>query len=102
MRYAFDWDPAKAASNLAKHGVTFDAAMGVFRDPLHLSRLDEDHGAAEERWVTLGATGEGKLAVVVHTYAEDADGGATIRIISARPATRREIRDYEQGTHDEG
>ncbi len=49
MRYAFDWDPVKAASNLAKHGVTFDDAMGVFRDPLQLSRLDEGHGPPEER-----------------------------------------------------
>lgn len=98
MRYAFDWDPVKAASNLAKHGVTFDEAMGVFRDPLHLSRLDEDHEATEERWATLGANGEGKRLVVVHTYAEAADEGAQIRIISARPPTRREIRNYEQGT----
>jgi uncharacterized DUF497 family protein len=54
MRFEFDWDPAKAESNLAKHGVSFEEAMAVFHDPLALSRPDEDHGANKERWVTLG------------------------------------------------
>lgn len=102
MRYVFDWDPVKAATNLSKHGVSFDEAIGVFLDPLQLSRLDEDHGAPEERWVTLGAIGSGKRLVVVHTYIDSVDDKVVIRIISARPATRREIRDYEQGARDEG
>ncbi len=45
MRFEFDWDPAKAASNFAEHGVSFEEAMAVFHDPLALSRPDEDHGA---------------------------------------------------------
>jgi uncharacterized DUF497 family protein len=49
-----DWDPAKAETNRAKHRVSFEQAMAVFRDPLGLSRLDEGHGANEERWVRLG------------------------------------------------
>ncbi len=77
MRFEFDWDPAKAESNLAKHGVSFEEAMAVFHDPLALSRPDEDHGANEERWVTLGQGRKGRLVLVVHTYAEideDRDG----------------------------
>ncbi len=54
MRFEFDWDPAKAANNLAKHRVSFEEAMAVFHDPWPLSRPDEDQGANEERWVTLG------------------------------------------------
>ena len=96
MRAVFDWDPAKAASNLVKHKVSFDEAMAVFRDPLALSRLDEGHGPNEERWVTLGQGENGRLIVVVHTYAETDGEGATIRIISARRPTRREARQYEE------
>jgi uncharacterized DUF497 family protein len=61
MRIEFDWDPVKARSNETKHGVTFDQAMGVFTDPLALSRLDDDHPAGEERWITLGMVGVGRL-----------------------------------------
>jgi len=54
MRFEFDWDPEKARTNLAKHEVSFDEAMTVFSDSMSLSRLDDAHGAREERWVTLG------------------------------------------------
>jgi uncharacterized protein len=53
-RFEFDRDPARAASNLSKHGISFQDAMGVFLDPLALSRLDDAHSAAEERCVTIG------------------------------------------------
>ena len=53
MPIEFDWDPAKAASNAAKHGVTFGEAMAVFRDPLADTILDPDRGPGEERWVTI-------------------------------------------------
>jgi uncharacterized DUF497 family protein len=95
-RFEFDWDSAKATSNLAKHGVAFDEAMTVFLDPLALSRLDDAHGAAEERWVTIGLSRDTKLMVVAHTHVEiDADR-VYIRIISARKPTNREKRQYEQ------
>lgn len=68
MRIDFDWDPAKAATNAAKHGVTFEAAMTVFRDPLALTLFDPDHSVGEERWVTLGETASGNLLVVVDTW----------------------------------
>jgi uncharacterized protein len=54
MRIDFDWDPAKAASNAAKHAVTFEEAMTVFGDQLARSILDSGHGSDEERWVTIG------------------------------------------------
>jgi len=95
MRFEFDWDPAKARSNRTKHGVTFDAAMTVFADPLTLSRLDE--GVQEERWVTIGRAIEGALLLVIHTHVELSHDRVRIRIISARPATRREARQYEEG-----
>lgn len=67
MRLDFDWDPAKAASNAIKHGVTFEEAMTMFRDPLALSQLDHD-SREEERWITLGEAATGNLLIVVHTW----------------------------------
>lgn len=97
IRFEFDWDPAKAESNRRKHGVAFEDAMGVFGDPLALSRLDEESGQGEERWVTIGRNPATNLLLVVHTYVELAAERAAIRIISARRPTRREARQYENG-----
>jgi uncharacterized DUF497 family protein len=102
MRFEFDWDSAKAESNRAKHWVSFEEAMPVFRDPLGLSRPDDGHGANEERWVTLGQGAEGHLVLVVHTYVEIDVDRVTIRIISARRPTRRETRQYQEGAPHEG
>lgn len=96
MRLDFDWDFAKATSNAAKHGVTFDEAMLVFHDPLALTILDQDHGHAEERWVTLGQTPAGNLLVVVHTWIDANPERVLVRIISARPPTRAEARQYRE------
>lgn len=97
MRFEFDWDPAKAQSNRTKHGVTFDQAMEVFADPLALSRLDDEYSSGEERWITLGRARAARLLPVVHTHIELSHDRMAIRIISARPATRREARQYEEG-----
>jgi uncharacterized DUF497 family protein len=97
-RYQFDWDPAKAAVNLAKHGIVFDAAMTVFLDPLARSRFDEDNSDEENRFVTLGEANNGQLLVVIHTYVESAPQRVHIRIISARRPTGREARQYREGT----
>ena len=97
MRFEFDWDPAKAESNRRKHGVSFEDAMGVFADPLALSRLEEDSSQGEERWVTIGRIPASNLLLVVHTYIELSEEWAAIRIISARRPTRRETRQYEEG-----
>ena len=95
--YAFEWDPEKARTNIADHGVGFELAATVFRDPLQLSVYDEDHSESEERWVTLGQAENGKLLVVVHTFEETDATSAKVRIISARDATKRERQDYEDG-----
>jgi uncharacterized protein len=97
MRFEFDWDPAKAESNRRKHGVTFEAAMGVFSDPLALSLLDNESGQGEERWVTIGRNPASNLLLVVHTFVELSAERAAIRIISARRPTRREARQYQEG-----
>ena len=96
MRIDFDWDPEKAAGNAGKHGVAFEEAMAVFRDPLARSIFDPDHPPGEERWVTIGEAATGNLIVVVHTWADiDAERSA-VRIISARRPTRNEARQYRE------
>ena len=93
----FEWDPAKAASNLRKHKVSLKLAATVFMDRLAKSLLDEDQGAFEERWITMGVSQDGRLLVVSHTFAEDDDGETLVRIISARRAAPNERRQYESG-----
>jgi len=99
MKRRFEWDDKKAASNLGKHGVSFEEATLAFGDPLALSRLERiEHG--EERWQTIGFGHHFLLLLVVHTlHMEDADGQYTeiIRIISARRANKREKTLYEHG-----
>ncbi len=86
------WDPRKAATNVAKHSVTFELAAYVFADPLHVSEPDPHPDG--NRWRTIGYAGRACL-YVVHTLIEpDFESG---RIISARPATNHERRRYEQG-----
>jgi uncharacterized protein len=87
----FEWDLSKAATNLADHEVSFDEAVTAFEDPLSLTIEDPDHSEHEERLILLGRSRNNRLLVVVHTERE-----GRIRLISARPATRRERRDYEQ------
>lgn len=86
----FAWDAAKAAANLRKHGVSFDEARAVFADPLALTIPDPDHGADDEwREVTIGMSGRLRLVTVSHTAPD-----GSIRIISARRASRAEGRQY--------
>jgi uncharacterized DUF497 family protein len=87
----------KHAGTRTKHDVTFELAATVFRDPLHVAVYDADHSESEERWVTLGRAGNGKVLVVIHTFEETDGTSAKVRIISAREATRRERQDYEDG-----
>ena len=91
----FEWDPAKAARNVRSHGVRFEDAQTVFRDPFRRTMADEDHSQFEQRWITMGRTPDGKLLVVCHTHRETDDGEDSVRLISARPATPRERRHYE-------
>ena len=92
MPLEFEWDPKKAAANVAKHGVTFEEAATVFADPLGRIVPDPRHSTEEERYVLLGLSHQRHLLVVMYV-----DRGGRIRIISARRATRRERRNYEEG-----
>ena len=89
----FEWDAEKAASNLKKHGVSFQEAATAFGDPLSATVEDPDHSEDEDRYVLLGQTYQGRLIVVVHTDREE-----TVRIISARLASARERKSYERET----
>ena len=85
------WDPQKAPTNLAKHGVRFSDAELVLYDPLAVTVEDED-AEDEQRLVTIGVDAVGRILVVVYTLRGD-----DLRLISARQATRRERRAYEEG-----
>ena len=87
----FEWDAQKAEGNQAKHGVDFDEATTVFGDPLALTFDDLDHSDEENRFLTFGISSRNRPLVVAHTFRGD-----TIRIISARRMTPRELKDYEQ------
>ena len=87
----FEWDPNKAARNLAKHQVSFHEAASVFGDPLSMTYPDPDRSLSEPRHLSIGLSTAGKVLVVVHT-----DRDERIRLISAREATRRERRYYEE------
>lgn len=88
----FEWDTEKAASNLRKHGVSFDEAGSVFLDQLALSGPDPDHSVDELRYITIGMSRLGHLLAVSHTHRP-----GTIRIIGARRVTRVERKIYEEG-----
>ena len=87
----FAWDSEKAAANLRKHGVDFREAATVFDDSLSTTYPDIDHSRAERRFVVLGMSARRRVVVVAYT-----EHGDTVRIISARLATRRERRFYEE------
>lgn len=93
----FEWDPVKAKSNLRKHRIDFDLAATAFGDPLSTSIRDEDRCGFEERWMTLGQARDGQLLVVVHADRRTHGDEISVRIISARRATRNERRQYEPG-----
>ena len=97
MRYDFDWDRRKAKVNTRKHGVTFEQAVTIFRDPNLLSIPDDEHSGDEERWITMGLDESGRLLVISHKFELVREISARVRIISARKATTREKRRYEKG-----
>lgn len=88
----FEWDNFKAWKNLKKHGVSFEEASTVFGDPLSLTVADPLHSFSEERFITIGSSARGKTIVVIHVQKGD-----NIRVVSARRATKRERKVYEQG-----
>ncbi len=91
----FEWDETKNAANLRKHKVSFELACEVFDDPLQRSVADRTEDG-EQRWNTTGMVGGVVLLIVAHLWRDD-HAGDVIRIISARKATRKERRHYENG-----
>lgn len=88
----FRWDPKKAKTNLDKHGVSFDEASSVFYDPFAKLGHDPDHSDKEDRYILIGHSQKNNLLFVVHVSKENE---STIRIISARKATKKEKKDFE-------
>ena len=93
MGLIFEWDKDKAKKNVGKHEITFEEASTIFGDPLSITIEDPLHSLpGEDRLITIGLSHRGKILVVVHL-----DDGDIIRIISARQATKRERKNYEEG-----
>lgn len=86
----FEWDSQKAGINNKKHGVSFDEASTVFGDYLSLTYPDSEHSIQEERYIIIGLSSNNRILVISHTQR-----GESIRIISARQATKRERDFYE-------
>jgi uncharacterized DUF497 family protein len=86
-----EWDPRKAKLNLKKHGVAFEEAATALSDPIAVTGADPDHSGYEERYVTFGVSARNRLVVVSHT-----EEGETIRLISARKASKGERKLYEE------
>ncbi len=93
MALEFEWDPKKAATNSLKHQVSFEEAATVFGDPFGRIVEDPRHSSEEERLVLLGYSERRRLVAVMYVERDN-----RIRIISARRATRRELRNYEEST----
>lgn len=89
----YEYDKEKNRLNLVKHGVDFDEASEIFNDPFILSKLDERYEYGEERWFSIGQTSKGLLLAVAHLYFDE-NLEPIIRIISARKATRKEVKFY--------
>ncbi|HJT77751.1 MAG TPA: BrnT family toxin [Gemmataceae bacterium] len=94
MSLEFEWDEDKAASNQKKHRVSFEEAAAVFADPLAVVFDDEAHAEEEQREIIIGHSAKDQLLLVCFT-----ERAGAIRIISARRATKRERRDYEENTN---
>ena len=87
-----DWDEEKAATNLQKHGVSFEDAATVFADPLYIDFYDPDHSVDEHRYLIIGTSSAGHLLIVSYTERDE-----VVRLISAREVTSSERKTYEEG-----
>lgn len=92
MSLVFEWDERKARANKKKHGVSFEIAATIFEDPNAVTIYDDSNSKDEDRYVTIGVSASGPMVVVCHT-----DRRNRMRIISARKATTREKKQYEEG-----
>ncbi len=87
----FEWNPNKAKKNIKIHYISFDETSTAFKDTLSLTIYDPLHSDEEDRFILIGNSFENRLLVVVHT-----ERGDKIRIISARKATKKERKQYEE------
>ncbi len=90
----FDWDPAKADSNIKKHGVSFEESCSVFYDEFAVQFFDQKNADQEDRFLMLGMSNKTNVLIVCHC---ERDNGNTIRIISSRKATKKEQMHYQRG-----
>jgi uncharacterized protein len=93
----FEWDPVKAKNNIRKHGVSFDEAVTVFKDPLAFIFDDRTHSEQEHREIIIGVSALQRMVLVC--FVERLED--IVRIISVRAATRQEIKDYEENAHNQ-
>jgi uncharacterized protein len=93
MMIRFDWDEKKNKTNRKKHGIWFEEAQQVFDDPEGIRYFDPGHSHGEDRFILIGLSGSGRLLIVIHCERSD----DVIRIISARKATKKEAKTYEEG-----
>ena len=94
LQFQFEWDEVKAAANVRKHGVSFELACTVFKDPRLLTVADEGHSETEDRWFSIGWASSGALLSVAYLWWQSDPATIKIRVISAREATGAEARDY--------
>jgi hypothetical protein len=90
----FDWDEAKNRANNRKHGIWFEEALQVFDDIGAILFFDESHSTKEDRFILLGISASSRVLIVVYCEREK---GSVVRIISARSATPKEVKRYEEG-----
>lgn len=90
MSLNFEWDEDKAQVNLKKHKISFEEAISVFNDKLSITVVDSEHSIGEERFIDIGLSNKNKLIIVIYTEKNN-----VIRLISARLATKKEVKQYE-------
>jgi len=95
-QFEFEWDEIKAVANLPKNNVSFDLSCTVFHDPRILTVADVEHSENEERWFSVGCANNGLMLPVVYVWIQSGSATAGIRLISARKASRAEVRQYEE------
>jgi uncharacterized DUF497 family protein len=90
----FEWNTAKAVTNIQKHGVSFEEAKSVFFDDFAVQFFDQENSDTEDRFLMLGMSNETNLLLICHC---ERDSGNSIRVISARKATKNESKNYQRG-----
>lgn len=97
MKYNFEWDSNKANLNIGKHKVSFERSAEIFLDPFAISIFDDEHSfEKEDRWITIGKDNNEVVLVSNHTFRQIDNEQCNVRIISARKATKKEFKQYNE------